>query len=290
MQFVPDLKRISVLGLGRLGTCLSQALLRAGLQMTAVASTRIATAKQLTMQIGADVQAVSSDLLGEHAEVIFVTVPDAHVTEIASSLAVDGRHAVVHTSGALSLEALGMARARGARTGVFHPLQAFPKDANPSRFAGIHIGIEADDPELERALQEIARQLGAQPFSLRGVDRASYHAAAVFASNYVVALHAAAQRAWVRAGLDAGSARAALAPLSQGAVAAIAEHDLVEALTGPLARGDRATLERHLAALASDENLLELYRALALELLQLPLALDAPTRAQLAQLLARKSP
>lgn len=289
MRFVPDLKRIAVLGLGRLGTCLSQALFDAGLPLTALASTRSATANQLTMQLGADVQAVSSDLLGEHAEVIFVTVPDAYVTEVASKLDLDGRHALVHASGALELDALAVARARGARTAVFHPLQAFPKAANASRFRGIHIGIEADDPALERELENIARSLGAQPFSLRGVDRASYHAAAVFASNYLVALHAAAQRAWARAGLDPATARAALAPLSQGAVTAIAEHELPEALTGPLVRGDRATLERHLAALASDDHLRELYRALALELLELPLALDPATRAQLAQLLARKT-
>lgn len=280
-----DLERIAVLGLGRLGTCLSHALLHARLPLTAIASARSETAVHVATQLGPDVQAVSPDLLGQHASVIFVTVPDAQVPDVSALKHFDARHALVHTSGALDLDALAEASARGVRVGVFHPLQAFPKAASAERFRSVHVGIEASDPRLELRLQDIARQLGAQPFSLRGVHRASYHAAAVFASNYVVALHAAAERAWVRAGLPGSAARAALTPLTQGAIAAIAQHELPDALTGPLARGDRSTLERHLAALAPERDLLELYRALALELLRLPLALDEATRAELSRLL-----
>src|SRR5436190_2170950 len=83
------------------------------------------------------------------------------------------------------------ALAAGALRGCFHPLQTFPdRFADPARLRAITIGIEGDG-ELDAELRALCRELGATPLSLAGVDRARYHAAAVFASNYVVALHAA---------------------------------------------------------------------------------------------------
>jgi predicted short-subunit dehydrogenase-like oxidoreductase (DUF2520 family) len=282
-----DELRIGVLGLGRLGTALAQALVGAGLQLTAVATRDLAAANSFSTQLTAaaprrtQVTAVAAADLAEHAELIFIAVPDARLAPALAELKLEAKHALVHTSGALALDVLP----RSARGGVFHPLQAFAPGAGPPRFLGIHIGIEASEATLESQLHELARRLGATPLSLRGVERAAYHAAAVFVSNYVVALHAAATRVWTRAGLPASDARAALLPLSRGALDAIAQHELSEALTGPLARGDLSTLRRHVSALSADTPSLELYRALALELLRLPLALDPATRAQLTQLL-----
>jgi predicted short-subunit dehydrogenase-like oxidoreductase (DUF2520 family) len=171
-----------------------------------------------------------------------------------------------------------------------HPLQAFPPSAGAERFQGIHMGIEADGPELERELQNIVRTLGATPFSLQGVDRTAYHAAAVFTSNYVVALHVAAARSWELAGLPASAARAALAPLTAGASLAIAQNELPAALTGPLVRGDVATLAAHLQGLAHQPELLALYRSLGRQLLTLPLPLEDTTRAELSALLSDPDP
>ena len=87
-------------------------------------------------------------------------------------------------------------------------------------------------------LLEACTALGASPLDLSGVDRARYHAAAVLASNYVIALHEAAARAFELAGLPRKAARGALAPLTLGAANALAGLPLEQALTGPLARGD----------------------------------------------------
>jgi predicted short-subunit dehydrogenase-like oxidoreductase (DUF2520 family) len=277
---------LGVLGLGRVGTCLSRALRLAGQPLKAVASANYDAALQFAAQLGEDVRATTPENLAAHATLIFITVPDANVARACALLGLPATHAAIHTSGALGLDALSPQSGKPARRGVFHPLQAFPRGAAPERFHGVHVGIEADDSELEQRLEELARALGSQVFSLRGVERAAYHAAAVFASNYVVALHAAAARIWTSAGLPHSTARVALAPLTLGAASAIAEHELPTALTGPLVRGDLATLERHLAALESDSELAALYRALARQLLSLPLALEAAPRSAASQLMA----
>jgi predicted short-subunit dehydrogenase-like oxidoreductase (DUF2520 family) len=268
------------------GSCLARALHLAGQPLTAVASARYDTARQFAEQLGAGVRATTPEKLAAHASTIFISVPDTNVTAACALLRLPETHAAIHTSGALGLGALSPQSGKPARRGVFHPLQAFPRGAEPERFRGIHVGIEADAAELEQLLSALAHALGAHTFSLRGVERAAYHAAAVFASNYVVALQAAAARIWARAGLPEGSARAALAPLTSGAASAIASYELPAALTGPLVRGDISTLEGHLRALASDQELAALYRALARQLLALPLPLEAGQREALSQLMA----
>jgi predicted short-subunit dehydrogenase-like oxidoreductase (DUF2520 family) len=130
----------------------------------------------------------------------------------------------------------------------------------------------------------MATDLGANVVRLEGVDRAKYHAAAVFSSNYVVSIAAAAERIWEQSGLPREAARPALAPLLLGAAQNIAERELARALTGPVARGDIATIERHLAAL-DDADLDDLYRRLARELLRLDLGHSPELSSQLQAVL-----
>lgn len=280
--------RIGVLGLGRLGACLVRALAAAGVKQIAVASRERAAAERLAPDVGA--HAVDASEIADAADLVFLAVPDAQVRPACEGLPLTAAHSVVHLSGVLGLECLRSAAERGARTGALHPLQAFPTGAGSDRFHGIHMGIEARDGALTAELHAIARALGATPFSLAGVDRAAYHAAAVFSSNYVVALHAAAAAVWRLAGLPPATARAALAPLTLGAAQAIAERELPEALTGPIARGDLASVASHLQALQSEREHAALYRALARELLRLPLGLSTEAQSALAALLSATPP
>jgi predicted short-subunit dehydrogenase-like oxidoreductase (DUF2520 family) len=281
-------QRIGVVGLGRLGTCLVRAFHSAGLGPVCIASARFGSAQRLATELGPMISARQVVEVVEQARLIFLAVPDDRVAEVCAQLPVTSAHALVHLSGALDRATLSTAQLRGADSAVFHPLQAFAIGASATRFVGIHIGIEAEE-SLAGELSSLARALGATPFSLLGVDRAAYHASAVFASNYLVALYSAATRAWQIAGLPAAAARSALAPLSRGALEAIVEHELPSALTGPLQRGDIATLERHLHALAADPATEQLYRSLASELLSLPLALDPEVRARLERLIGHGS-
>jgi len=276
--------RIAVLGLGRLGSCLAHALAAAGVTQIAIATRERAAAEQIASNLGTGVQAVDASEIADRAELVFLAVPDAAVRDTCDALPLTATHAVVHLSGVLGLDCLEPAAARGAKIGALHPLQAFPAGSSSDRFRGVYTGIEASDPALTAELEAIARALGATPFSLAGVDRAAYHAAAVLTSNYVVALHAAAASLWRRAGLPPSAARAALAPLTLGAAQAIAERELPQALTGPIARGDVRSVASHLQVLQADPEHAALYRALARELLRLPLGLSAETQSTLAAL------
>ncbi len=282
-----DSYAIGVLGAGRLGSALAAALTAAGIGHVEVASRRPEQARVLAAALG--IEAASAAVLVERCDLVFLTVPDAAIAQAAHDLSWRNGQSVVHCSGALGLAALGAAAARGAATGCLHPLQTFPAGGSPAQalalFRGIVCGVESSDTSLGARLDAITASLGARPVRLKGVDRALYHAAAVLVSNDVVALTAAATRTWIQAGLPAGLAREALAPLLLAAAGNVARLPLLQALTGPVARGDVTTVERHLRALEVEPDLRELYRRLALELLRLDLDQPPAVTADLRRVL-----
>ncbi len=275
-------RAVGIVGMGRLGVALAAALDAAGY------------APLLLAERGADRGSAAAELKDPttfiaRCDLIFLTVPDDALAEVAASYAWRAGQVVAHCSGALGIDVLAPAEALGAHIGGLHPLQTFPAGLPPEeaavRFRGIVCGIEGDLAASDR-LEAVARDLGARIVRLEGVDRAAYHAAAVLAGNDVVALAVAAARAWARAGLPIERAREALAPLIRASADGIGELPLDQALTGPIARGDVATVERHLDALAGDPPLLELYRRLALELLTLDLGHQPEVRLALHRALS----
>lgn len=277
---------IGIIGASRLGTTLALALERAGHSVAAVASQRPHSAQSFASRLAAAVALDPAGLV-RRCQLVVLAVPDGAVAALASGLPWVRGQAVVHCSGALELSALDAARACGALRGCLHPLQSFPERFGAAqRFAGITCGVEADGA-LEARLHALCTALGARPLPLAGVDRARYHAAAVLASNYVVALHAAAAQAWTLAGLPPERAREALAPLTLGAAENVERLPLHAALTGPIARGDAATVAGHLTALREAPELYELYVRLASALLALPLPLLPEQRAALESLVRK---
>lgn len=279
---------IGVVGSGRLGTSLVAALAGGGYHVAAVASRDRVSATRIAGLAGTVVDAAQGVV--DRSDVVFLTVSDGAIAAQCDALRWRAGQSVVHCSGARGLDVLASARAAGAHVGCLHPLQSFPtREPEPWRFTGIACGVEGDGV-LHAKLEGIARRLGATPFSLAGVDRARYHAAAVLASNDVVALMSAATRAWALSGLPAAQARPALAPLLLAAAANVAALPLVEALTGPVARGDVATVSAHLAALEGAPELRALYAALAAELLRLDLGHSDAVREQWSTVVDGGSP
>ena len=166
--------------------------------------------------------------------------------------------AIVHLSGALGLDAL--VALRDNPRGSFHPLQSFPMPRDPSAFGGITVAVDASTPSLRRRLAGLARGLGARPKHVKDGERVLYHAAAVYASNFVGVVIAEAVRLLEGIGWTEADATRALMPLVDGAVANIRKRGVVGALTGPIRRGDAETVRRHLAAVDNQD----LYRMLAL--------------------------
>ena len=237
-----SLPSLAIVGAGRVGGSLALAAERAGLEF----------------RLASHQDALDAS---RKAEVALLCVPDAAIASTAEEIAaaVPPLRSVGHVSGATQLTALEACRARGASVFSLHPLQTVP-DAEtdltdaPCAIAG------SDSGALELA-GELARRLGMEPFEIAEEDRAAYHAAAAIASNFLVALEQSAAELLGRAGVD--DARRLLAPLVLRSAANWAERGS-EALTGPIARGDEATIARHLEALERlAPELIPVYEALA---------------------------
>ena len=282
---------IGIIGAGRVAGALADGLLKSGRPLDAVASRTREGAEALASHLPF-VAATEIDELVSSNDLVFLAVPDDQIESLANSLSWRSGQAVTHLSGGRDLGVLAAVSEAGGLAGCLHPLQTFPGDEEPSRararFEGIACGVEAPAP-LAELLEAIVDDLGARSFRLEGVDRAAYHAAAVFVSNDVVAAMAAATRAWALAGLEAGDARDALSPLLRASAAAIAERPLDRALTGPVARGDLDTVRGHLESLAAEPELQALYRLLGSELLRLDLGHEQQVASELRTLLDSSS-
>ena len=188
------------------------------------------------------------DLEAADPELVILCVPDDAIAGVAQGL--EPGPWLAHVSGATPLAALDPHRHRFS----VHPLQTLTRARGPEQLDGAWGAISAEtDAALEPA-RWLADTLGLHAFEIADADRPIYHAAAVIGGNYLVTLHRAATRLLS----EVGAPVEAIVPLMRRTI----ENDFE--LTGPIARGDRATVDAHLAALAErDPDLVPLYRALA---------------------------
>jgi predicted short-subunit dehydrogenase-like oxidoreductase (DUF2520 family) len=213
--------------------------------------------------------AAPPDLLLE-AEAVLVAVRDDAIAEVGAMLVGTGliaaKHVLLHCSGSLPAhDAFGAVADRVGGVAAMHPLRAIvdPKQAMRS-LAGTVFGIEGDEPGRAVA-RRLVECVDGRPIELTAEFMAAYHAAAAIASNYTVALIDAAAELLGAAGIARADAAAALLPLVDGTLANLRERGLPGGLTGPIRRGDRATVARHLRALeAAPPAIATLYRQLGL--------------------------
>ena len=174
----------------------------------------------------------------------------------------------LHVSGAQSADVLVSLGEAGYATGALHPLSTVADPIEGAkRLKGSFFAFEGSQA-ARAAASEIVTAAEGRLLDLHAADRARYHAACVFASNYVVACAAVAVRTLAGAAqISEAEAASALKPLWEGAAANLSDAGLPEALTGPIARGDVATVQKHLSDL--EEPTRELYRQLALAALEI---------------------
>jgi predicted short-subunit dehydrogenase-like oxidoreductase (DUF2520 family) len=280
---------LAFIGAGRAGSALATALHEAGHTIAAVHSRTPAHASALADATGAVVTASPAAAM-RLAAVTFATVPDAEIGRVATALGASGEafpgRALVHCSATQGPGALAAVLSTGAVYGAFHPLQALAGAQSARLLRGSSFAIEADEP-LRSTLEGLVADLGGHVLALPASGRALYHAAAVLAGNAPLALLARATALLEEAGIAHDDAHRALAALLSGAASNAAEGGSAAALTGPVVRGDAATVARHLDVLAADPNTRELYRRLSLE----ALALAGPEgREAVADTLADASP
>ena len=282
---------LGIIGPGRAGVGLALALAAKGLDVRLHGRNKKPVPKPLALTVGPETEPPAWIA---QAGIVILAVKDDAITPLASMLAragaVRAEQVVLHLSGSQGQEALApLVRSRAA-LGSFHPLQTISDPERAAeRLKGAWVAVEGM-PHAVEAAEGLARDLEMRPFRLPSGAKAMYHAGAVFASNYFVVVEAIAQRLLRHAGLSDAEAWQALRPLVEGTLENLERQQPPAALTGPVARGDEATIRRHLAALTSDDAVL--YRVLgrvALELAQ-KRGMDAATAARVATALATDVP
>jgi len=246
----------ALVGPGRAGTAIATALVASGERCRAVAGRDPAgpSTTATAAALGAPARTVAD--AGRAASLVIIATPDAVIETVAATLAgtVPAGSLVVHLSGARGLDALEPITSRRAdvEVGALHPLQTLTGADDASVLAGAGAAVTGP-PGVTR----VAHRIGLRPFPLDDGHRRAYHAAAVVASNHLVALLGQVERLAATAGVPL----AAFAPLVRTTLDHVFAFGPAGALTGPVARGDVETVACHLDAIADDER--RAYTALA---------------------------
>lgn len=232
-----------------MGTALAVLLSRQGYQVAGVSSRSHPSAENLAKAVAGCRVLDSNQDVADNAELVFITTPDDTIAAVASQVNWRKGQSVVHCSGADSTDILEPARKSGAMVGGFHPLQTFAGvNQAIENIPGSTFALEAREPLLT-TLKDMADTLGGQWIELKASDKVAYHAAAVFACNYLVTLVKLATDLWQTFSIPPDQATRALLPLIRGTLHNMESIGIPQCLTGPIARGDTGTINKHLKTL-----------------------------------------
>jgi predicted short-subunit dehydrogenase-like oxidoreductase (DUF2520 family) len=213
--------KISIVGAGRAGSSFAIALRR----------------------VGHDVEVLHHDdvrALGG-ASLVILCVPDDAIASVAATITPRDDRVVAHVAGSRNLDVLAPHR----RVGSLHPLMALPTEFEGERLIGATYCVAGDD-----IVREVALSLAGRVITLRDDQRTVYHAAAVVASNHLVALMGQVRTLAESIGLTLED----FLPLAEQSLVDVARFGPDDALTGPASRGDMATIDAHLAAIPESER------------------------------------
>jgi predicted short-subunit dehydrogenase-like oxidoreductase (DUF2520 family) len=283
--------RISIVGAGRMGTALGIALRRAEHHIEVVVTKSAPSARRAAKLIGGSTAALAESQFDNlpavtvsrliQSDLLLISTPDDALEAVAARLAGTIRRAgahrgkaqrfVLHTSGAVSSGVLAPLRALGLSVASLHPLVSIAGAAAAhDRFRGAHFCVEGDRAAA-RVARSLVKELGGHPFTISSEAKPLYHAAATVSSGHVTALFDLAIEMLQECGLTKRRARQILAPLLKSTAENLGAQSPAEALTGPFARGDVATVAKHLAAMKGKKmtEAADLYAALGLRAVKL---------------------
>ncbi len=240
-------------------------------------------ARKLAREVGATVAVAARAQI--QSDVVWFCVPDGAIARAAQSLAdaANWRGKVaLHSSGALTSDELAVLQHRGAAVASVHPLMTFVRGSIPS-LVGVPFAIEGSQKAV-RAARAIVQDLRGQPFRIQKQHKAAYHAWGMFASPLLTALLAASERVAGAAGISRMAARERMLPILKQTLVNYARLGAPGAFSGPIARGDVATVKQHLNVLRGVPGAREVYIALAGAALR---ELPAKNRAGVERILRR---
>jgi predicted short-subunit dehydrogenase-like oxidoreductase (DUF2520 family) len=290
-------ERFAILGAGRLGGALGRLLARRGLTPGGITCRRLRSARRAVEFIGGGEPMTSNARAVRGASLVIISTPDGTIAPLARALA--ARHTawsgviVAHTSGALSSSVLDPLARLGAGTASLHPLASVPDPQVGMRvLRGARFVVEGAPLALRRVRRLVA-SLGGIPVTVPGRSKVLHHLISCVLSNDLVALISFGLEGARGLGLSRREAARLYLPLLRGTVDNVERLGPVRALTGPVSRGDLATLRCHRGALgALPSDLRRVHRILAVR--SVALALEArtitpQTARRLSRLLARRA-
>lgn len=207
-------------------------------------------------------------------DLVWIAVPDDAIAGVARTLAQSGDwkgKIVFHSSGALTSDELAPLREEGARVASVHPMMTFVRGAAP-QMAGVAFAVEGDAAAVSVA-KSIVERIGGEAFSIKKESKVLYHVFGSFASPLVIALMASLEQVALAAGIRKQDIKPIMVPLLWQTLHNYLKHDAAAAFSGPLVRGDVATVRKHLAELKKLPEAREVYIALAKVALR-----DLPTK------------
>ncbi len=275
---------ISLVGPGNVAHALATWLRHAGYRVDEVIARRssLGRARALARQVGA--RAMSIDKASFAADIVWLCVPDDAIGPCAANVA--GRapwkdKITLHSSGALSSDALRPLRRAGAAVASVHPMMTFVRGVHAPAAAGIPFAVEGQARAVSAA-KRIVRDLGGKVVAIKAAAKPLYHVLGAFASPLIVAELAAAEAIARAAGISTNQARRTIAPILRGTLENYLTCGAAAAFSGPLVRGDLGTVRKHLEVLRRVPGARDAYVALARVAVQ---HLPVGRRAQMQHLL-----
>jgi predicted short-subunit dehydrogenase-like oxidoreductase (DUF2520 family) len=257
---------IAIVGAGSLGSALAVALLTAGYEVAQIVSRdRVSSrrrAQQLARRVGGRATVFAS--FDRKVDLAWLCVPDREIGNCARSLASGGEwngRVALHSSGVLTSAALAALRGRGAAVASLHPMMTFVP-GEPPALTGVPFAVEGDASAV-RTARQIVRDLGGNAFNVSPTRKAAYHAWGSFASPLLISTLVMAEQVAGRAGIPRTAARKMMGPILHQTLANYAKYGPAGAFSGPIVRGDAATLEKHLKILRALPEAKAVYLALS---------------------------
>jgi predicted short-subunit dehydrogenase-like oxidoreductase (DUF2520 family) len=281
---------LAIIGPGKVGTSIGILAARAGYSVVAVGGRHKEKTIAAARQIGKDVRTCDITGAAKSAQIVLLCLPDDVIEEVCTELAKQNRFIetaiVAHCSGALSSDILSAARCYcKCSVASMHPMQTFPTvDAAIKKMKGTYCFYEGDKGAT-LVIERFVKNIGLKPVRISDTSKILYHAAAIMACNYFVALMDSAIVLAENAGIDRTTAWSALKSLVTTTLNNISEIGTTDSLTGPIARGDVKTISRHLQDLVSmGELLASVYRTMGLYTVEMALRKNSITAAQAAEI------
>jgi predicted short-subunit dehydrogenase-like oxidoreductase (DUF2520 family) len=298
--------RISIIGAGKVGTNIGYHIVKSGLPFAGIFSKRSSSAIRAIRAIGKSRVLSSMRELIPASDIIIIAVNDSEIGNVVKEISREqslerqeqgigglNKKIFIHTCGSLPSSVLFPLVRFGASVASMHPLQTISSsDSGMQSLKGTSFLIEGGK-EAVSAARMIARKTGGKALIIDKKDKCAYHLAAAFLSNYIVSLADMALDVIPDVSLSKRELSKIFSPLIEGTARNLRMHGMPDALTGPISRGDIATVRKHLEMLKDESSELRtLHRILARRALRIAVKqkrLSAEKKVLLMRLLGQKS-